>query len=119
MSQVTGRCWLYVDGALVRSKTGATLSGVGLTERSPVVGPQVWGYSEKTVPPEVKATLAHTADLSLLALAAIVDATVTFECDTGVTYVLRHAWVASAPSLKEDGGDVDLTINAMSVEEMQ
>jgi hypothetical protein len=118
MAQVTGRCWLYVDGLLVRSKEGAKLTGVGLTERTAIVGPQVWGYAEKTVPPTVEATLAHTADLSLAALGQIVDATITFETDTGRTFVLRHAWAQSAPDLTAGEGDVSMTFAGMSIEEL-
>jgi len=118
MAQITGRCWLYVNGALLRSKAGASLSGVGSTERTPVVGAQVWGYSEKTVAPTVEATLAHTADLSLVALGQLVDATVTFECDTGVSYLLRHAWCENAPDLADGEGDVKVKFCGMSIEEM-
>lgn len=117
MSQITGRCWLYIDGALVRSKAGAKLQ-IGGIERKTVKGAQVWGYAEGVTEPQVEATLADTADLSLTAINAITDATVTFETDTGKQYVLRHAWVANSQTLSEGEGDVAVTINAMSCEEM-
>lgn len=117
MSQVTGRCWLYVDGALLRSKAGAKLAGVGGLERTAVMGNQVYGYAEKVVAPTVEATLADTADLSLVALAQVTDATITFETDTGKTYIVRHAWCQSPPDLTEGEGDVAVVFAGMSVEE--
>lgn len=118
MAQVTGRCWIYIDGALMRSLEGAKLTGVGSTERTAVVGPQVWGFTEKTVAPTVEATFAHTADLSLATLGALTDVTLTFECDTGKSYVLRHAWLENAPDLTADKGDVTAKFCGMSIEEV-
>jgi hypothetical protein len=117
MAQVTGRCWLRINGALVRSKEGATLTGVGNRERTPVVGAQVWGYSEKTVAPTLEVTLAHTADLRISTLTALDDETITFETDTGRTFTLRHAWCQAAPAMSDNGGDVKLTFGCMGVEE--
>ena len=118
MAQITGRCWLSVNGALLRSKEGAKLTGFGGVERTPVVGAQVWGYSEKAVAPKIEATISHTADLRLGSLSNIEDATITFETDTGRTFIMRHAWCESAPSLTDNGGDVPLVFGAVSVEEM-
>jgi hypothetical protein len=118
MPQITGRCWLSVNGALLRSKTGAKLTGAGGIERTPVVGAQVWGYSEKAVAPTIEATLAHTADLSLQTLNAIEDATITFETDTGRTFLLNHAWCQTAPGLTDGEGDVPVTFGAYAIEEV-
>lgn len=117
MSQVTGRCFLYVDGALLRSKSGAKLTGIGAVERTAVIGNQVWGYAEKAIAPTVEATLADTADLSLVAISQITDATITFETDTGKTYIVRHAWCETAPDLTEGEGDVSVKFAGVSVEE--
>ncbi len=104
MAQITGRVRVSVNGALVRSKSGAKFSGIGGVNRKAVKGHQMWGFAEETAEPKIEATLAHTKDLSLTALNQIVDATVTFECDTGATYILRHAWCEAAPDLAEGRG---------------
>jgi hypothetical protein len=118
MAQITGRCVLSVNGAMLRSKTGANLSGVGGVQRKAVMGHQVWGYAEETTAPKIEATLAHTADLSLVALSQVVDATVTFEADTGATWILRHAWCETAPGVSDGEGDVKVTFTGLTCEEM-
>lgn len=118
MAQITGRCDVFVNGVLLRSKTGAKLTGVGGVERSAVMGSRVWGFAEKTVAPKVEATLAHTADLSLIALSQITDGTVTFVADTGATWVLRHAWCEVAPGVSEGEGDVAVTFTGETCEEL-
>lgn len=117
-NQITGRCWVSVNGALLRSKTGAKLTGVGGIERKAVTGPQVWGHVENAIAPTIEATLVHTPDLSLRTLNSIVDGTVTFETDTGVTFVLRHAWCQTAPGVVEGEGDISVVFGGMSIEEM-
>ncbi len=118
MAQITGRVVVSVNGAMLRSKSGAKLSGVGGVNRKAVKGHQMWGYAEETAEPKIEATLAHTKDLSLVALNRLVDCTVTFEADTKATYVLRHAWCEAAPDLAEGEGDVKVVFTGMSVEEM-
>ncbi|MBV5272503.1 MAG: phage tail tube protein [Lamprocystis purpurea] len=115
--QTSGRFWVYVNGTLLRAKTGITVAGIGGTSRKAVVGAQVWGFSEETVAPSVEGTLADTADLSLIALNQITDATVTVELDTGKTYVLRHAWCESAVDLQDGDGGVKVKFGGMSIEE--
>lgn len=119
MAMITGRCWLSVNGALLNSKPGAKLMGVGQIKRTGVAGSaQVVGYYEGVEIPQIEATLSHTADLSLPALAAIRDATVTFETDTGRMYVLQHAWVSGSVGVASDGGDVSVTFQGHRIDEM-
>lgn len=116
--QVTGICYIRINGSLLRSKEGAKLNNVGGKEREEVVGHSVYGYTEKVVAPSIEATLADTKDLSLKALHDTTDATLTFETDTGKTYVLSHAWCTSAIALTAGQGDVEVKFTGMNIEEM-
>lgn len=110
MSQVTGIVYVKVNGALLRSKEGAKLN-LGGKERSPVVGHSVYGFTEKVVPATVECTLAHTADTDLVALGALTGATVQFETDTGVTFVVANAFTTKTLELKGGDGEVTLEMN--------
>lgn len=118
MAHISGRFWVSVNGAMLRTKTGIKVTGIGGLERKAQVGPQVWGFSENAVAPTVEGTLADTADLSLVALNAIRDATVTVELDTGKVYVLAHAWCENATDLQDGEGSVSIKFCGMSCEEM-
>jgi hypothetical protein len=110
MAQVTGIVKIHVNGALQRSKEGATLNMGGM-ERAAQTGHSVYGYSEKLVPASVSFNLAHTADTDLIELNGMVGAEVRFECDTGVTYLITNAFVTKPCQLK--GGDGDVTVEMM------
>ena len=117
MAQVTGICYVRINGKLLRSKEGAKLDNIGGKTREAVVGHSVYGFTETVVAPSVEATLADTKDLKLKDIANTTDATITFETDTGKQYVLSHAWCENALSLSQ-GGDVEVKFTAMNCEEM-
>jgi hypothetical protein len=115
-NQVTGKAYIRVDGALLRSKDDAKLN-IGGQTRSAVVGNDVHGYTEETTPPELECSISHMADTRLETLRNITDATITFESDTGPVYVLRHAWLVDPPALTAKGGEVALKFQAITCEE--
>ncbi|HXG47686.1 MAG TPA: phage tail tube protein [Methylomirabilota bacterium] len=115
--QITGRVYVKVDGDLLRSKQGAKLMYGGV-RREAVIGNQVDGFTEEAVAPEVECTISHAADTSLAKLAAIKDATLTFETDTGKTFVLRGAFLTDPPELTGGQGEVPLKFSAISCEEV-
>lgn len=114
--KVTGICYIRIDGNLLRSKEGAKLNNIGGKTREAVTGHSVYGYTEKVEAPSIEATLADTKDLSLKDLHDTVDATITFETDTGKIYILSHAWCENAIELAA-GGDVAVTFTGMNIEE--
>lgn len=103
--QVTGIVKVYLNGSLQRSKEGAKLV-MGGKERTPVTGHSVYGYAEKVVHATIEATLAHTADVDLEELRDLVDATVKFETDTGLSYLINNAFMTKPPELTGGEGDV-------------
>ncbi len=108
--QVTGIVYVHANGRLLNSKEGAKLN-LGGKERTPVVANgRVIGYSEKVVPAMVECTLPHTADEDIIALNALVDATVTFGTDTGVTFLVANAFTTKPCELTGGEGDVSLEL---------
>jgi hypothetical protein len=115
-NQVTGRAYIRFDGVLLASREGAKLNWGGV-KREPVVGNDVHGFAESVDTPELECNISHKSDTSLQTLANITDATITFECDTGPVYTLRHAWIAEPPKLTAKDGEVSLKFNAQTCEE--
>jgi len=110
-NQRTGQVYIRVGGELLKSMPGATARGLLGFKRSPVTGTQVHGFMEETVTPEIECEISHGADTSLAKLKAMTDVTATYECDSGVTFVLSNAWVAEADELKD--GKLKVKINAL------
>lgn len=106
MAQVTGIVKVYIDGALLRSKQGAKLK-LGGKKREAVVGHSVYGFSEEVEPSELDCTIAHTADFDALAIGEATNATLRFECDSGVTYLVRNAFTTESLEVSS-GGDTSL-----------
>jgi hypothetical protein len=115
MAQVTGRVFITVGGKRLASKEGATLK-FGDVKREPVLADSgVVGYSESLTAPEVDCTISHTGETSLKELQGITDATLSFDTDSGRSYVLRNAWCAGALELSK--GEVKLNFSGIKCEE--
>lgn len=118
MAQVLGRAFIYVDGKLLRTKEGAKLTNVSGVERTPVVGNEVHGYTEKAVPPTLECTISLTKDTSIKALSDTVNATITFEGDNGKTFVLHEAFLENPIDIASGSGEVTLKFVGNRCEEM-
>lgn len=116
--QLLGRAFLKVDNLLLRSNQGAKID-IGGFVREPVVGNQVHGFSEKVKESSIECEVSLARGDSLETLRNITDATITFECDTGQTYVVRHAFITDTPVITEgEGGKIGLKFAGEPAEEM-
>lgn len=116
MAQVTGRVFITVAGNRIASKAGAKLMLGGLSREAVVADSGVVGYTEKPEVPGVECVLAHTADVSLADYQTMTNVSISFDTDTGKSFVLSNAWCANA--LELEGGEVRLTFNAMTAKEV-
>lgn len=116
MTQLTGRVAIMVRGERLSSKEGATLKYSDV-EREGVVGDAgVLGFTEKSVIPEVECVISHSAATRLADFQSMTDETVSFDADTGTSYVLRNAWCVGALELSK--GEVKLRFQGMKCEEV-
>lgn len=116
MSHLTGRAFITAGGRRLPSKEGAKL-GFGNVERTAELGDAgVLGYREKPTVPYIECTIAHSSDTSLREFADMVNVNVSFDTDSGRSFVLRNAW--SAKAIEMDKGDVALRFEGMSLEEV-
>lgn len=116
MAQVTGRVFITVKGRRLASKEGAKLKKGGVDRETVTADTGVVGFSEKTVAPGVECTIPHTADIKLKDFEDIKDATLSFDTDTGKSFVLNNAWNEKALELEK--GEVKLSFAALSCVEV-
>lgn len=119
MSQTHSIAYIKVDGDLLRTLPGAKIK-LGGKKREPVVGDSsVHGFAEKLEPSMLECEISLVPGYSLARLAAISNATVTYEADTGQTYVIRDAFVTETLELNGgEGGKVALKFAGQPAEEM-
>lgn len=114
--KLTGRVFITVKGQRLRSKDGATLKGFGGFERKgEIADTGVSGYTETTVIPEIECSIQHAADTNLSDFLNITDETISFDTDTGRSFILTGAWNTGALELSK--GEVKLKFQGMSCEE--
>lgn len=119
MTQRFGKAFIKVDGALLESMPGASLDVGGVTRNTVLGGNAVLGFAEAPKQAVLQCQIAVGAGTSLADLRAIKSATVTFECDTGQTYVIRNAWLVNPPVATDgEGGAVPLQFEGPPAEEM-
>ena len=114
--QLTGRAFITVRGKRLRSKEGSTLKYSDISREGQVADTGVAGFIEKVEIPGVECVIAHAADISLAEFQAIKDETISFDTDTGRSFVLSEAWCAGGIELSK--GEVKLTFQAVKCEEV-
>lgn len=103
-----GRATVRVDGEELLIDNGASFNPGGVN-RNVVKGTKVHGFAEESMEASVECSMTMTRDTDLKKIAAIENATVTFEADTGQTYVLSNAWLESLPvATAQEGGRIPL-----------
>lgn len=115
--QVTGTVTITVNGITLRSNEGASLTFGGKT-RTPVIGHEYYGYSEKPVNAEVECNITHTADTDVALLRDLVDATVVFATDTGKQYLIANAFTMDVMRLTGGNGELTLHMSGKRAEEI-
>jgi hypothetical protein len=114
MKQKSGIVKIWVNSTLVRSKKGAKLI-VGGPKRELDEEASEPVYTEQKIAPQVEFTLQHTPDLSIKEMQSITDGSITFECDTGTSYVLEGIVYLEGGELAD--GEVSFTYAATSCTE--
>lgn len=97
-----------MDGLSLRSDAKATLSLGGKERKDRYADHGLAGFSETPIAASIKATLLHTADSDLQAIADAKSVTLMFETDTGKRYTIRNAFSTKPPELAGDGGEISV-----------
>jgi len=119
MARVLGRATIKVNGVTLQSKPGATLNPGGI-QRDPVIGSRtIHGATEQLTAPQLTVRITQSRDATLKQIQAIEEATILFEGDDGVSYVLDKAFSSAVPTLNETAGEISATFSAISCEEIR
>ncbi len=107
--QRLGKAFIKVNGGLLESMPGAKLN-IGGFKRNPVVGANnVHGYAEEVMPATVECEISVSSLTQLIAIAQFRNETLTFECDTGQTFVISGAFLTEPHEMTaQEGGKVPL-----------
>ena len=119
MGMTHSRAYIKQGAALLATMPGAKLD-LGGVERSAVMGSSgVLGYSEVIKPSMLTCEIALGQGTSLAELQKLTDVTVTYEADTGQTYVINHAFLTKPLTVTAgDGGKVTLEFSGAPAVEM-
>jgi len=116
--RIAGIAFLKVDGDLYPLRGNFTVSP-SPTERAGIAGQDyVHGFSELPRVPYIEGDVSLVPELSMEAVASIVNSTVTAELANGKTYVLREAWCRSAFELNTREGQTRVRFEGVSCDEI-
>lgn len=92
MANITGLCYVSVRGVTLRSEKGATLEVGGKIGKSATSTKGFEGtYTEENKPGKVTMTIIHSDKDDLTVFQNLRDEPVTFETDSGQTYLIAQA----------------------------
>ena len=117
-NRVVGQVKIKADGQLLETDGQSTMN-IGGPSRESVTGDyQAGAFSESTNAASCECNLLMKAGLSLTGLAAIDNATLTMETDTGRTYIMRNAYVSETISFSTNEGKAKVMFMGPPAEEM-
>jgi hypothetical protein len=116
--RIAGVAYVFVDGQQYPLRGSLTIS-IDVLERTGVAGQDgVHGFTEQPRVPWIEGDFSDLGTLSLLALQAMADVTITAELANGKVYVLRNAWTATAREFNAAEGQAKIRFEGMAAEEM-
>lgn len=116
---LTGRVTITIDGVTYKSLKGAKLTNAGMLSRSGVKGSGLHGFTTDDEFPTVDVEFAHGKGLSIAKLTAIEDSSLTFDCDSGVVYVLTGVFFAKDQGVTGGDGKYGLQLMGMTCDDSE
>lgn len=102
-NRVVGQMKVKVDGTSYPT-SGETSLEIGGPSREAVAGDfDASAFKESTNPSKADVTINYKIGVSLSSLRAIDNATLVLETDTGVTWIVRNAYVSDVISFDQSG----------------
>lgn len=118
-NQVAGRAKVRINGVLLDT-AGETTLELGGAPREPVEGDYTTAFKRGTVKPsKLEVTVLNKATFSAAGFAAIEDATISIEFDTGKSYVMREAYAEDAPPMTTSDGKAKGVLYGRPAEEVR
>ena len=102
-TRFTGTVTVRLNGKSQRSAPGATIDFGGLSRKTVIGDGQLLGWKGTPMESKVTATFEHCSETDVDLINGLDDGTLSFECDSGVSYLVRNAFSMNPPKLT--GGD--------------
>lgn len=117
-NRIAGTLALIVNGE-THNIAGDWEYNLGAPKRTGVVGPdRVHGYMEEPQVPFIQGKVRDRANLNVLAMLTIDDATVVLPIANGKTVVLRSAWQAGEGTIAANSAEIDTRFEGLSADEV-
>lgn len=117
-NQVFGQARIKVDGETIDTKPGASLE-LGGPVRSAQRGDYNAGsFSEETTESKLTATLQVKRGTRVTDIRNIDNATITFQADTGQTYIVRNGYCADGITVTSGGEGAAVVFQGPPAEEL-
>ncbi|MDD9158309.1 phage tail tube protein [Aliivibrio sp. S4TY2] len=114
MGSILGEVVVRHNGKQFKTTKGSQLNPGGYT-RTPKVGPgRVWGQSKEYTVPTITMVIAADEDVDVLEINAIEFATLTWEGDNGVDYMMTDS-APQGPATLSDSGDINVVFQGNKV----
>ena len=109
MSRILGSAVIRANNKQLKTKPGSTLNPGGYTSK-PHQGPgRVWGHSKTFGGPSLQVTIVADEDVDVLEIGEIESATITWEGDNGVDYMMTGCTQEGPFTLNDDSGEISGT----------
>ncbi|MDM5074681.1 MULTISPECIES: phage tail tube protein [Aeromonas] len=109
MGMILGEVTIRANGKQLKTKAGAVLNPGGYTRTQHTGSGKTWGKSRKYSPPSIELVIAADEDVDVIEINAMENATMTWEGDNGVSYMMTQASTNEPATLREDSGDIAAT----------
>lgn len=109
MGLILGEVTIRANGKELKTKTGSTVNPGGFTRTQHTGGGKVRGISKRYTAPTMEMVIAADEDVDVIEINAIENATLVWEGNNGVRYMMTGSSVAEPASLREESGDIAVT----------
>lgn len=106
---ILGMASIRVNGREYKTEGKSTLNPGGFARTQHMGGGKVWGTSRKMAGPSIQMTLAAADDMDVIEISNLENATVMFEGDNGLNYMMTGSATDNPATLDEDAGTISAT----------
>ncbi|EMK5462996.1 phage tail tube protein [Vibrio cholerae] len=106
MGRILGEVTIRLNSKRIKAKKGTTLNPGGVRRtKHPKPGGGIWGTSRESIGGSISVIIAADEDVDIIEINEVEDATLTWEGDNGLEYMMTQA-SAMEPFTISDSGEI-------------
>lgn len=117
MGRILGAATIRANSKQLKTKPGSSLNPGGFSSKEHEGPGKIWGFSKTFVKPTMQVTIAADEDVDVIEINEMSDATITWEGDNDVDYMMTGACPTEPFELK-DSGEITGTFHGKKVEKI-